>query len=164
MVAHWKKYEEAAEHGPWPIIWRAGLLLVAVTVVFGTMGYVLGWFGEAMDVAREQVGPRAALAKYEWFIDQATRIEKMDKDVQMFEKRAAGVDEKYKTYGEDKSKWQPHVQVQYNRESQQARDDLIAVTSQRNALVREYNAASEKFNWKPFESRSDLPKPAYEVK
>jgi hypothetical protein len=54
------------------------------------------------------------------------------------------------------------IQTQYNQAKQQARDDLIAVASQRNNLVREYNAASEKFNWKPFLTRPDKPKDRFD--
>ena len=49
------------------------------------------------------------------------------------------------------------VRTRYGSDSQQARDDLTAIVSQRNNLVRDYNAASEKFNWSPFQTRADMP-------
>lgn len=135
--------------------------VVGIIIVISATGYILGWFGSAATVAKNEFGPEAALAKYEWFIDQAKAIQKMDQDILLFQSRKAEVDNKYKAYGEDQSKWPPDVRVQYNRESQQARDDLLAIVSQRNNLVREYNAASEKFNWAPFQTRPDLPKQNY---
>jgi len=51
--------------------------------------------------------------------------------------------------------------MQYNREVQMARDDLASIASQRNGLVKEYNAASEKFNWAPFETNPDKPEESY---
>lgn len=140
---------------------RIFLGLLVVIVIASGVGYALGWFGEAAQVAQEQYGPRASLQKYEWFVDQASRIEKMDKDVQLYEDRVARVDAQYVGYGQDKTKWPPDVRVQYNHARQQASDDLVAVVSQRNNLVREYNAASEKFNWSPFQTRPDKPHERY---
>lgn len=140
------------------MVWKFVFFIIALVVVVSAVGYVFGWFGEAATVVQEEFGPRAALKKYEWFIDQANRVEKMDQDIKMFEGRVTNVDSQYKTYGDDRAKWPPHISVQFNRERQQAREDLIAVASQRNNLVREYNSQSEKFNWKLFQTRPDKPK------
>jgi hypothetical protein len=86
----------------------------------------------------------------------------MDANVELYTKRVAGVDTQYASYGADKSLWPPAIQMQYNHERTIARDDLVAVVALRNGIVREYNAQSEKFNWKPFNSKSDLPKPRYD--
>lgn len=136
--------------------------IFGVVVLVGILGYAFGIFGEAAQVAQEEFGPRGALGKYEWFLEQASAIEKMDQDIKMFEGRVKGIDEQYKSYGDDLSKWPPHIQVQYNRAKQQARDDLIAVASQRNNLVKEYNAASEKFNWAPFKTKLDKPRERFQ--
>lgn len=154
----WNDYEEAVEKGPWSVFWKIFWTVAAMAAVILTAGYFLGWFGEAAKVAQDEFGAKAALAKYEWFIEQATRIEKMDKDIGLFEARVKGVESQYQGYGKDMAKWPPHIQVQYNKERQQAREDLIAIASQRNNLVREYNAASEKFNWKLFQTNPNKPK------
>jgi hypothetical protein len=138
------------------------LLVVGFVALFGVVGYVMGWFGEAASVTQEQFGPRAALKKYEWFVDQANRIKKMDADVALFQERAANVDTAYAAYGA-KETWAPDVRMQYQSERKQAQDDLTAIVSQRNTLVNEYNAASEKFNWSPFNSKDDLPPPKFET-
>jgi len=154
----WKSYENAVEKGPGALLFKAFGLILAVLIVLGITGYIFGLFGEAAQVAQEELGPKAALAKYEWFIEQANGIEKMDKDITMFEDRTKQIDEQYKSYGDDKAKWPAHIQVQYNKEKQQGREDLIAIASQRNNLVKEYHSASDKFNWKPFQTRPDKPK------
>jgi hypothetical protein len=152
------KYERAAKRGPVPLFLLIFFVFVGVSVVIGATGYFLGWFGEAAQVAQKEFGPQAALEKYMWFINQANAIEKMDKDVAMYEDRVTNVDKQYAAYGEDKTKWALDIRVQYNHERQQAREDLLAVASQRNSLVQEYNAASDKFNWAPFQTRPDKPK------
>jgi hypothetical protein len=149
----WDNVGEQASRGPWNAL---SILLMAV-IVLSVIGYVFGWFGEAAQVAQEEFGPQAALEKYEWFIDQSGRIEKMDQDVRIFEARATGVESQYSSYGADKASWPLNIQTQYNQQMQTARDDLLAVTSQRNSLVREYNAASEKFNWSPFQTDPNKP-------
>ncbi|MFH1259634.1 MAG: hypothetical protein ABII74_07500 [Elusimicrobiota bacterium] len=158
MGQNWSSYERATEKGPWSAFWKIFPTVLGVILVISLVGYFLGWFGEAAKVAQDEFGAKAALAKYEWFIEQANRIEKMDKDISLFEARTKGVDSQYKGYGADMAKWPPHIQVQYNKERQQAREDLISIASQRNNLVREYNASSEKFNWKLFQTNPNKPK------
>lgn len=146
----------------WKFLFKLGVGVILLVFALGVVAYALGWIGSAGDVIKEEFGPEAALEKYEWFIDQANHIEKADKDIKLYEGRQTSVEEHYTdTYGSEKSKWLPSVQVQYNQESQTARDDLLAIASNRNGLVREYNAQSEKFNWAPFESRSDMPPHSY---
>ncbi len=136
--------------------WGFGILLLIAAL--GAVAYGLGWIGSAGEVAKEEFGPEAALEKYEWFIDQAAAIEKADSDIALFELRRANIEIQYaSTYGADKTKWSPSVQTQYNHEMQIARDDLLAIVSNRNNLVKEYNAQSQKFNWAPFKGRDDYP-------
>lgn len=149
-----ERLEDRASLGPWQLF---GIFLVVVAALSGA-GYVFGWFGEAAKTAQDEFGPKAALSKYSWFVDQANAIEKMDKDIPMFEGRVTAVKTQYQGYGSDMAKWPPHIQAQYNQAVQQARDDLVAVASQRNNLVRDYNAASDKFNWSAFQTRPDKPK------
>lgn len=158
----WKSYETAAERGPMSLFWKILAPILMIVVVVGGLGIVFGWFGEAAQVAREQFGPRAALQKYEWFIEQSERIAKMDADIALFRSRAHAVPEDYKAYGEDRSKWPLHAQAEYGRLRQQTRDDLLAVISQRNNLVKEYTAQLSKWNWSMFDTTRDkAPLPTY---
>lgn len=158
----WEKYESAAERRPIPFAIKIIIFFVVISAILGTVGYAFNWFGEAAQVAREEFGPRGALHKYEWFIEQASAIEKMDKDVEIFKGRLVGVKDQYQGYGEDMSKWPPHIQSQYNSNIGTARNDLVAIVSQRNNLVKEYNAASEKFNWAPFKTKVDKPRERFQ--
>lgn len=154
----WDSYEERVKRGPMSAFMLIFGSILIISVIVGGTGYIFGWFGEAAQVAQEEFGPKKALEKYEWFINRANDIEKMDQDVVLFDQRLTGVDAKYDGYGDNQADWPPHIQVQYNTEQQQARDDLLAIKSQRNGLVREYNASSEKFNWKLFQTSPDKPK------
>lgn len=152
----YKSYESAIERGPVSAFLKFGGLMLFAAAVVAVVGYGLGWLGEGAKVAQEQFGPKAALAKYEWFIDQANRIDKMDQDIKLFEGRVSGIDDQYTAYGKPDA-WTPDVRLQYNQAKQQGRDDLLAIVSQRNNQVREYNAASGKFNWSLFKTRPDKP-------
>ena len=142
----------------WSTMFGLGVALLFLIFALGAVAYGLGWIGSAGEVVKEEFGPEAALEKYEWFIDQANAIEKADADIALFEQRRADIEVQYtSTYGADKTKWSPGIQVQYNHEAQTARDHLLAIVSNRNNLVKEYNAQSEKFNWAPFKGRDDYP-------
>jgi len=156
-IDNWKSYEVAADKGPLSFVWKIVLLFVASSVIIGGVGYVAGWFSEAAQVAQDEFGPKAALKKYEWFKEQAAAIKKMDQDVAMFESRSKAIDTQYDSYGSDRAKWSMDIRLQYNRAKEQSRDDLVAVASQRNNLVKDYNAASSKFNWTPFQTNPDKP-------
>ena len=149
----------SAERETYWTAWRVILLLFFISAVIGTGGYFLGWFSEGAQVAQEQFGPRAALKKYEWFIDRSNQIKKMDGDVKIFQARVSLVDS---TYGSKKSMDLVTRQL-YNDKKQQAETDLAAIISQRNNLVTEYNAQSEKFNWRPFNTRTDMPVMQFEL-
>lgn len=161
MADSWDSYDKAAERGPraigFKVFWTFLIFMVVVSVVLGTVGWTLGWFAEATQVAHDEFAPKAALAKYQWFIDQANAIKKMDQDIAIYKKRQDAVRDQYKGYGEDQSKWPPHIQMQYNKDYATARDDRSAVISQRNNLVRDYNAQSSKFNWRVFETERNRP-------
>lgn len=153
----WNKYEDAAKQGPWALFWKIFILAIAIIIVIGTIGWVLGWFSEAGKVAKDEFGPKAALEKYEWFINQANAIEKMNQDIALFDNREKEVDAQYEAYG-PKSEWPPDIRVQYNHDKAIAREDLLAISSQYNNLVKEYNTQSEKFNWKPFQTDPRKPR------
>lgn len=136
---------------------KAILVVALLSGIIAVISYGFGWIGQGANVVKDEFGPKAALKKYEWFVDQANRIKKMDQDITIFSQRQASIEKKYESYGKDKLKWSPDIRIQYNREIQQSTDDRTAIVSQRNTLVQEYNAASEKFNWAPFNTRTDKP-------
>ena len=146
----------------WWNLFLVGAGVILLVFALGAVAYGLGWIGEAGVVAQEEFGAKAALEKYEWFIDRANAIAKADADITLFEQRRVDIETQYEaTYGADRSKWLPSTQAQYSQAASTARDDLLAVVSNRNALVAEYNAQSEKFNWAPFLTRPDMPPRAF---
>lgn len=161
-MSGWQSWERAADRGPGPFLWKLGVFIVLVMLVMIPVGCALGFIGEGAQVVHDEFGPKAALKKYEWFIDQSNSIEKMNNDIKTYTQRVQDVDNRYSTYGADRTKWTPAIQVQYNHDRGLAYDDLTAVVTQRNNLVREYNAESSKFNWSPFKTKPDLPPQNYE--
>ncbi len=154
-------YEKAVEKGPISLFFKIFGAVIVIGIVISAVGYGLGWFGEAAQVAQKEFGPQAALQKYEWFIDQSNAIAKMDQDIALYEKRVKDIDERYKKYGEV-AKWPINITTTYNHETETAKTDLLAVVSQRNNLVKEYNAASDKFNWSLFRTKPDKPKEKFQ--
>jgi len=150
----WDNFERRVDRGPMSAFAAIFVPFLLIAVIVGGVGYVFGWFGEAASVVKEEFGPRAALEKYEWFVDTAADIRKMDRDVELFKKRLSTAE---KECGGKEVEVPMPVVVMCTDRVAQARDDLLAVTSQRNGIVREYNAASAKFNWALFQTRPDKP-------
>lgn len=165
-MANGDDYRQSVDKGIAEGRWTFGRILwpiLGVVVLLWILSYFLGWFSEAGQVAQQEFGPSAALEKYQWFIERQNSILKMDQDIKNFEGRLINLEQQYKSdYGQDPAKWSLATQTQYNHERQTARDDLLAVISQRNHLVQEYNANSQKFNWEPFRQRTDLPPESFE--
>ena len=154
----WDKLERKTSKGPMSCFFAVLALLVVGGGVLGIVGFVAGWFGEAADVAREEFGPRAALEKYEWFIDTRERVRKLDVDVTNYSNQLETTEKNnLSDYGEDRAKWPFDVRTSFNAERDRIQTDVSAIMAQRNNLAAEYNAASDKFNWKMFKSREDFP-------
>jgi len=156
MNEYRNEFNEGLREAKWTF-WKIFGTILVVVVIISVVGYFLGWFGEGAKVVKDEFGPKAALEKYEWFINQANSIKKMEADITIFESRVTNIKSEYSAYGSDLSKWPLDVRTQYNHSLQLAKDDLVAIVSQRNNLVKDYNSASEKFNWEPFKTRSDFP-------
>lgn len=147
----------------WWMLFKLGGAVILLAFALGSVAYGLGWIGEGAGVVQDEFGAKAALEKYEWFIDRAEAIKKADADIALYEQRRLDIENQYvTTYGADHTKWPTSVQVQYNQAASTARDDLLAIVSNRNGLAAEYNAQAEKFNWAPFLTRPDMP-PRYFV-
>lgn len=112
---------------------------------------LLGWFGEAASVAKEEFGPRAALKKYEWFIDAASQLQKKDADINIYSEQLNIL---VSTYGDTpRNEWSRIDLQTYGQQSA----EVSAIRSSYNQLAAEYNAQSAKFNWEIFKTRPDLP-------
>jgi len=146
----------------WNFWFKLGVGVLFLAFALSGVAYVLGWIGSTGTVLKDELGPQAAMEKYEWFVDQSAFIDKADTDIEIFRQRVADVEDRYAELGE-KASWPPSTLAQFNKEVSTAGDDLVAIVSNRNSLVRDYNAASAKFNWAPFKTRQDVPAQSYEI-
>lgn len=160
MKQNWRNLNSGTQDPPKSAFRAAFMFMIVLSIIIASTGYVLGWFGKVSEFAKSKPssGTSISLTEYQWFITRANDIKKMDSGIGKFNERLTNVGSKYQNYGNNKSDWPPHIQGQYNSEQKKARDNLLAVKSQRNGLVRKYNEASEKFNWKPFKGLEETPK------
>lgn len=110
--------------------------VVVCVMIFGagvtTIGYVFGWFGEAAQVLREEVGPRAINQKYEWFKNAAAQIRAKSANIEALKKRNAA-------FGESAGPRETWHRV--DRETfAQYQTELTGAIGVYNTQVGEYNA------------------------
>lgn len=160
MRQTWKDYESVAERSPFALALKVmgGLFVFAlfgVPLVWGlsAVGCFSSLIGEAVQVAREEFGPREALKKYEWFKDASAQLEKKQADIAVYKKRFASLEQAYK--GEPRSKWARDDREQHSIWA----SEVSGVIASFNSLAADYNAQMAKFNWR-FANVGDLPKGA----
>lgn len=132
---------------------KVGLWAMLVVFALGVVGYGLGWFTETAQVAREQFGPRASLAKYEEFKNMAAQLDKKLADIKVYEGRMTAMDATYKDV--QRTRWPREDREQYNLWS----SEVAGVKASFNLLAAEYNANMAKFNY-AFANVGELPKGA----
>jgi len=137
----WDSYEKAAEKGPGPILWKVGLLLLAIILVVTPITCVMGWIGEGAQVAREEFGPRALLKKYEMFKDMAASLDKTKADIAVYETRVAAMEKDYE--GVPRKDWDRTDKEQMSL----WRQEVAGVKAVFNSTAAEYNSAMSKFNY-----------------
>lgn len=151
----WEDYEAAADHGPMRIGLKTIFLFLMLGIVVAAIGYPLGWFGEAARVAQDEFGPKAALAKYEWFKTAAAELDKKQADIKVYAGRMKALEEAYA--GKSRSEWPREDREQWNVWS----SEVAGVKASYNSLAAEYNAAMAKWNWR-FTETGNLPAGAKE--
>src|SRR3990172_12847418 len=82
---------------------RIGLIVIGIGVVFGGVGWTLGWFREGATVVQEEFGPRAMLQKYEWFKDAAAQLDKKRADISVYQSRFKSMELTYGTVSRGQS-------------------------------------------------------------
>lgn len=149
----WDRLEVTANKGPWQLFWMAIAILVPMFVILWVLASVMGWFGEAAQVAREEFGPRAMLEKYEWFKSASAELDKKRADIKVYSTRMSAVESSYA--GTVRTKWDRTDKEQYNL----WQSELAGVKASYNGLAAEYNAQMAKFNW-AFANAGQLPQGA----
>lgn len=139
MSQSWKSYEKAADHGPLAVAIKAVLGIVVLTLLIGGIGYTLGWFGEAAQVARDEFGPRATVRKYEWFKDTAQALRRQQADIQVQEATIA----RYQLDYGPIAQWPRDVRETYA----QRQAELTGLKLMFNQTAAMYNANVAKVNW-----------------
>lgn len=131
------------------------VLVILAFVALMIVGSVLGWFGEAQQVAHEEFGPKAMLEKYEWFKDASAQLDKKQADVGVYGSRMKAIEQSYK--GKSRSDWPREDREQYNVWV----SEVAGVKASYNDLAAQYNAQMKKFNWR-FANKGELPEGASE--
>ena len=155
MPQRWEDYEKAAEKGPLSLMVKVVIGLTLIGALIGGIGYVAGWFGEATQVAQDEFGPKAMLAKYTWFKEAAAQLDKKQADIKVYEGRLKAMDETYK--GLSRLQWPREDREQHNVWS----SEVAGVKASYNQLAAEYNAKMAEMHWR-FANKGDLPAGATE--
>lgn len=133
-------------------MFKATAPALGVLVVVIMVATVLGC-NEAAEVAREEFGPKALLAKYEWFKDTAAELDKKQADIKVYDGRITAMNDTYKDL--PRQEWPREDREQYNLWT----SEVAGAKAGYNSLAAEYNAQMAKINWK-FTNAGDLPKGA----
>ena len=132
-------------------IYKIGLWIVGFIIVFSTISYELGWFSEAVTVAKQEFGATAALKKYEWFKTVSSTLDEKKNTIQVYE---SNIDQMKIDYADTpRPKWEDVDKLQYN----QWVTEVSGLKANYNDIVKDYNAQSSKFNWSAFNT-TELPK------
>jgi hypothetical protein len=153
MGQSWNDYERAAERGPVSLGLKIIGGMLVLGVVLALIGHVAGWWGDAMEVARDEVGPKALVKKYEWFKDASAQLDRKKADIEVFEGRQKRMDDDYK--GKTRVEWAREDREQYNLWG----NETAGLKASYNGLAADYNSAMSKINWS-FANAGSLPQGA----
>lgn len=124
------------------------LLMLGLAILMTSFGCRVA--SETVEVAHDQFGPKALLAKYEWFKNTAAALDKKVADIGVYESRLEALQQ---TYGATpRAKWSREDREQYNLWL----SEEVGVKASYNQLAAEYNAQMAKFNWQ-FANSGTLP-------
>jgi len=124
------------------------ILLLLLTI--GVVSSSCSWAIEGAQVAKEEVGPRAMLKKYEWFKDASATIDEKIHTINVYETNIVNMKEIYLDV--PRKDWDRIDKQQYNQWSA----EITGIKASYNKVVKEYNAQSSKFNWDYFNT-VDIP-------
>jgi hypothetical protein len=153
MGHSWDDYERAGDQGPvaFGLKVMGGMAILAIAI--GCLGYLFGFWGQAMDVAIDEVGPKALLKKYQWFKDASAQLDKKTADIKVYESRFKSMEDGYK--GTPRVQWPRDDREQYNL----WQSEVAGIKASYNGLAAEYNSNMSKINW-AFCNKGELPKGA----
>ncbi len=128
---------------------------IVLLTVFSLTGCAVvdAWISESGSVARQELGPKAALKKYEWFKDASAELDKKKGDIEV---QSASLKELEKAYaGKSRSEWMRDDRAEHN----QLKAELNGLKASFNQLAAEYNSGMAKLNYS-FANQGKLPEGA----
>lgn len=155
----WESAQKRLEAGPSSAL-KLAFVWIVILMVAGLglriVGGALGWFGQAVEVAQEQFGPRALLQKYEWFKDASAQLDKLNADIRVYEQRRKALADTYD--GTSRAAWPRDDRQEWNLIA----SEVAGVKASYNGLAADYNAQMAKFNY-AFTNAGQLPQGADRV-
>jgi len=150
-----ERWKRTARKGPWSLFAKIVVTVLLLSVIFGAIGMVCGTAKEAVQVARDEFGPKALLKKYEWFKDMAATCDKLRANVKVTETRIDQMEQDYS--GVSRNEWD-RVDKQT---MSQWKAEFAGIKGAYNDAASRYNAQMAKFNWR-FTEMGSLPEGATE--
>lgn len=155
----WNKYDPENSKGPTGWFTKIMVLFVVLSLIGGTAGLVLGWFGDAANVAQKEFSASALLRKYEWFKDAHAQLDAKRKNIEVMQNRQKALSDAYLVDGKPtpRNKWSRSDAEQSN----QWETEIAGLRANYNDLAAQYNSQMSKFNFR-FTNVGDLPAGAAE--
>jgi len=132
------------------------VLVILVLIAIPIVGFVCSWVGEAAQVVKEEVSPRAIQAKYEWFKNTAAACDERRASIKVYESKLTNLEEDYE--GISRREWD-----RTDKETMSLwQQEVAGIKASYNILASKYNAQMAKWNWR-FCEAGRLPEGATEV-
>lgn len=129
---------------------------LGILLFLSVLSVMFGWCNQAVDVAKQEFGPKELLRKYEWFKDASAAIDEKAATIEMYKSRQKSMEV---TYSDTPRKnWDRTDKEQYNQWVQ----EVAGMIASYNSTCAEYNSQMSKFNWR-FTNAGDLPDGATKV-
>lgn len=134
-------------------------MALAGAIMAGVLPFMVSC-DEAVQVAHDELGPRAVLAKYVWLKDAHAQLDKKKADIAVYDKRFADLKEQYTENGKllPRTKWAREDREQANMWE----TEYAGVVASYNDLAATYNAKMAEANW-AFCNVGTLPRGAEET-
>ena len=129
---------------------------IGILLFISVFSVVFGWCNQAVDVVKQEFGPKELLRKYEWFKDASAAIDEKVATIEMYKTRQKSMEVSYA--GTLRKNWDRTDKEQYNQWIQ----EVAGMIASYNATCAEYNSQMSKFNWR-FTNAGDLPDGATKV-
>ena len=146
------KLEDAVDKGPvsggWHVMKIVAILLVLGIILFGTLGFVFGIFGQGARIVNKTLDADNVLYNYEWFKQQKEDIDTLA----IKHKDAVTAAATFKEEAGPREKWDRTDKEEHSRLNTIA----LGIKQQRDDAVSQYNAKSKMANRNIFKT-NDLP-------